>query len=530
MATQQAASIQITNNTGGNATIILFHKNSTNGKQSARFEASSGATVGLLEVFFKTGLGSFTVQDWWSVMVQVQDGPSAGMYYNEGSSGGWKECQLQSADAGQTLTFTLSTTSFDINLPSGACSDTVVKRAPYAPVSHVFVVMLENRSFDNMFAGSEVAKKLGSQITVASPSNSNSYNGQTYNVSSPMVDPMTSGNSLTADPGHEFLDVFEQLCGQQATWPEGGGPYPPVNTTIDMSGFVANYATSTTEQTKPPTAPPAQSHWKDVMACGDTNTGPGGQPDGFMWLASHGVICDHWFSSMPGPTWPNRFFVHGASSAGFDDSPTTSQIKRFEVGPGLKYPNGSIFDALGQHGIPYRIYHDTTGPTLAFSLFNQNPSQGSRWGAIPQVTSIYGVPLMEVQSLKQFADDLQGPYPYPYTFIEPHYGQIVDNTYVGGSSQHPMDGLWGGDQLLTAVYQGIAQSKYFPSSLLIVIYDEHGGLYDSVPPPAAVPPGDNYPPANNTHGFRFDRYGPRVPGVIVSPLLQESRNCGPHDI
>lgn len=491
MATQQTASISIQNNTGGNASFILIHNNSSNGTQSGRFDAAPGAVVGPLTVRFQTGGGSLGVLDYWSVTVQVKDGPSPGLYSNMG----WKECQLQSADAGQAMTFpvSLQPNAITIALKSGGCSDNLERLAPYAPVSHVFVVMLENHSFDNCFALSGIPG-----ITTATTADTNAYNGKAYPVHSPML------SSMTTDPGHEFDDVVEQLCGPGAAYPSGG-PYP----TIDLSGFAANYATSTTEGPAPDPA-----HIGDIMACGY-------DPDGsLMFLAKHFVVCDQWFSSLPGPTWPNRFFLHGASSSGLDDSPTTTQMGIWESTSGFQYPNGSIYDALSSAGIQYRFYSDYSA--LWFSLYSNcsSPPVKATSGAIPQVSALKGINFAtDFSSLSGFAQDLQGPYPYPYTFIEPHYGDIADNTYVCGSSQHPKDDVYGGDQLLYHVFQAIQQSPYWQSSLLIVIYDEHGGFYDSVVPPAAPPPNDNPNYGYNTHGFTFDRYGVRVPAVIVSPLV-----------
>lgn len=492
MATQQTARISIQNNTGGTATFVLIHNNSSNGTQWARMSAGPGQVAGTLTVNFETGLGSQTVLDYWSVMAHVEDGPSAGLY----ATTGWKECQLQSPDAGQSMTFPVSPTGMTISLKSGPCNASLQKLAPYAPISHVFVVMLENHSFDNVFALTGLPG-----ITAATAANSNAYGGKTYHVYSPML------SSMTTDPGHEFNDVLEQLAGQGASYPPGG-PYPDV----DMSGFAANYATSTTEGPAP-----APADIGDIMACGY-------DPDGsLMFLAKHFVVCDNWFSSMPGPTWPNRFFVHGASSSGLDDSPSTAQMKTWETTAGFQYPNGSIYNKLSNAGIPYRFYSDYS--TLWFSLYSNcsSPQAKTVSGAIPQVASLQGINFAtDFSSLSQFASDLQGPYPYPYTFIEPHYGDIYDNTYVCGSSQHPMDDVYGGDQLLYHVYQAICQSPYWQSSLLIVIYDEHGGFYDSVGPPGgtpATPPGDNPNYGYNTHGFNFDLLGARVPAVVVSPLV-----------
>src|SRR6185503_17332174 len=100
-----------------------------------------------------------------------------------------------------------------------------------------------------------------------------------------------------------------------------------------------------------------------------------------------------------------------------------------------------------------------------------------------------------------------------------HYGNVRDNTYEGGSSQHPMDNVYGGEHLLSAVYTAIRNSPYWNTSLLIITYDEHGGLFDIVHPGKAAPPDDNPPPGYNANGFKFDLYGVRVPAVVVSPQI-----------
>ncbi|HEX8393897.1 MAG TPA: alkaline phosphatase family protein [Longimicrobium sp.] len=495
MATQRSATVQITNNSGGNAQIQLWHSNSSNGTQSASWTAAPGETVGSLTVLFETGFGTGTILDYWSVLMHVQDGPAPGYYASSGSSTDpyWKECQLQHEDADQTLTFSVSTTELNIALDSGGCPNPMTKLAPYSPITHVFVVMLENHSFDNIFAMSGIPG-----ITAATTSNSNTYNGNTYYVQS------GAPLSMPTDPGHEFLDTVEQLSGAGAVYPSGG-PYPAINN----SGFVSNYATTTSEGPVPPS-----QDIGDVMACFATPT----QLPVMYQLATQFALCDQWYSSIPGPTWPNRFFIHGASSSGLDHSPSSAQMGEWELpGEGFQYVNGSIYQALGNAGIPYRLYNDS-GPGY-LSLYSDDPQNGSAAGAVPQVSSLSGVTLLDINSLQHFASDLQGPYPYPYTFIEPHYGDIVSGTYAGGSSQHPMDDVYGGEHLLAAVYSAIRNSPYWNTSLLIITYDEHGGLYDSVAPGAATAPGDNPPYGYTQYGFNFEQYGLRVPAVVVSPLI-----------
>jgi phospholipase C len=492
VATQQTANIYLRNATDGVAYLQLFHQNSSNGTQNASWTAQPGQTVGPLVVQFETGFGSYGILDWWSVTMAVQGGSAPGTYQNTGTVAvpWWKECQLQHQDASQDMTLSVSSTEFDINLDSGGTTDTMTMLSKCAPITNVFVLMLENHSFDNIFGQSGIPG-----IVHASPGTTNSYNGVSYPVGSPA--PVT----MPSSPGHEFGDVVEQLGGQGATYPSGG-PYPPINN----SGFAANYATTTDEGFPPPAAAAIGL----VMLGFDT---PTELPVSYQ-LATEFALCDSWYSSIPGPTWPNRFFLHGASSAGLDHSPTTAEIIGWEVpGFGFAYPHGSVFQALTKAGIAWRLYRDDT------DAYSDDPQNGSAFGAIPQVSALQGVTLLDCESLTRFASDLQGPYPYPYTFIEPNYGDVTGNTYQGGSSQHPTDDVYGGEGLVKAVYEAIRNSPVWNTSLLIVTYDEHGGFYDSVAPPPATPPNDGSGSSLNQSGFTFDRYGVRVPAVVVSPWI-----------
>ena len=82
------------------------------------------------------------------------------------------------------------------------------------------------------------------------------------------------------------------------------------------------------------------------------------------------------------------------------------------------------------------------------------------------------------------------------------------------NDQHPPHNLLYGEQLIATVYNAVRNSPLWPRTLLLIVYDEHGGAFDHVVPPSAVSPGGPYP-----DGFRFDRYGIRVPAVIVSPYV-----------
>jgi phospholipase C len=481
-ATQETASAFVTNGFDGHATITLYHKNSSYGTQCGVWFANPGQQVGPLEVLFPVGGGSGLVLDYWAIEVAVQDGSSPGIYRNGGwvSSTPWKECQLQKADVGQSLPLSVDTATFSIDLPSGGCTASMSRASDYVAVDHVFVLMLENHSFDNMLAFSGIPG-----IQVATTANSNTFDGTTYSVSTP------APASMPTDPGHNFCNVLTQLCGEGTTTQ----PWTPYPSTITNSGFVADYQTQTPNELN------------NIMACLDTPS----QITVLPQLAAEFAVCDQWFSSLPGPTWPNRFFLHGASSGGWSNSPGgTQEVIWMSPLLGFKYPSGnSIFDTLGAAGWQWRIYVDESGPAI---------------GGIPMVAALKGVTYgLDCHPFANFADDLQNPYPYAYTFIEPNYGD-VSSTYEGGSSQHPLDSPTGGENLIKALYEAVRSSPFWSRSVLIVTYDEHGGFYDSVAPGRATPPGDGSPNDSsiNSAGFMFDHYGVRVPAVIVSPLIPQA--------
>ena len=344
-------------------------------------------------------------------------------------------------------------------------------------IQHVFVLMLENRSFDHLFALSGIPG-----IVAATAENTNSHNGSAYAFGG------GAPARMSTDPGHEFTDVVEQLCGPGKQFMRGQ-PYP----SIDNSGFASNYATTRTEGTVPQTGDVG-----DVMRGVDVRT----QCPALYALATQFVLCDGWHSSLPGPTWPNRYFLHGASSGGLEHSPTSAEMCEWEGLDGFVYPNGSIFDALGKDN--YRLYQDHLGDPL---------------GRIPQVASIKGISVRDVDDLAHFEGDLAAGYTARYTFIEPSYGDVVHGNYQNGSSQHPMDSLAGGDQLVARVYGAIRNSPVWDKSLFVILYDEHGGFYDSVKPGPATPPNDGSGARLNASGFGFDVYGVRVPAIVVSPWV-----------
>ena len=180
--------------------------------------------------------------------------------------------------------------------------------------------------------------------------------------------------------------------------------------------------------------------------------------------------------------------------------------------------------------LQWRIYNDEDDD------YSDDPDP-SIVGSLAQVGALADINhVTQVHSLRDFASDLAGDYPYQYTFIEPNYGDepiLGTSTYRGGSSQHPLDDMYGGEGLIKAVYETIRGSSLWSSSLLIITYDEHGGFYDSVQPPGGVDvhaPNDGSENSPfNTVGFTFTQYGVRVPAVVISPWISSGVNHETYD-
>ncbi len=353
---------------------------------------------------------------------------------------------------------------------------------PFDQIQHVFVLMLENRSFDHMLgfsgiSGTDLVTGLRTPVNGLSGTETNSYNGGTSTVSQP------ADFAMAVDPGHEFPDVLCQLAGPAASYTTGGS-YP----SIDCSGFVASYAAACSKANQ-------QRPLAEILKCYSPD-----QLTVLNALAQEFAVCDQWHASMPGPTWPNRMFVHAASSGGLDHSPTTAEIALWETTTSFSFPNGDIFDRISAKGLQRRLY--------AGDLF-------------PMMAALKGIRLNDIRQYEHFAADLQAPFPYSYVFIEPSYCLL--NDYKGSTSEHPLDDVRLGEGLIKATYEAIRNSPVWNSSVLILTWDEHGGFFDHVIPPAAVAPGDTSP-ANgyNKYGFTFEQYGPRVPAIVISPWIPKN--------
>jgi len=317
------------------------------------------------------------------------------------------------------------------------------------PIKHVVVLMLENHSFDHMLGALQGELDLDGIDRQQSP-RTNEVNGKSYEQLP------RAARILANDPKHEHPDALAQI----KLDPDG---HP--------GGFVADYAHA---------YPACQEVWGEVMKYHDVDTLPA-----LHALARQFTVCDRWFSSLPGPTWPNRFFVHSGTSLG-----------RVTMPEGLFnlhlhwYNQTTLYDRLNDAKVSWKIYHGDIPQSLI--LVHQ---------LLPQNVKNY-------HPLRQFYADAAGdPDSFPaYAFIEPEY------TSPGENDDHPPHDILNGDRLIANVYNALRHNeKLWMSTLFVVLWDEHGGFYDHVPPPITVAP-DHY-----LQEYTFAQYGPRVPALLISP-------------
>jgi phospholipase C len=323
-------------------------------------------------------------------------------------------------------------------------------------IEHLVVLMMENRSFDHMlgFLKSPTWNIDGLAGTETNPD----ANGAPVRVT---PDAQYMGD-LKPDPGHDFISVNEQIFGNST----GAGA-------ATMQGFVKAYQGRTNNV--------AKSH--NVMKC----FGPGRLP-ALSTLAREYAVCDRWFASVPGPTLPNRAFVWGGTSLGrVDMNPNYLTLK-------------TVFELLDGHGVSSKIYFTdvTVGMTVSFLL--------QRAGRF-------------FSSFDNFRSDCRNNRLPAFSFIEPRFNDLdTPGEFFPAADQHPDHHVFQGEVVIKSVYDAVTSNRQvWEKTLLVITYDEHGGLYDHVPPPATVNPGDR-PPGSTL--FNFERLGVRVPAVLVSPFIQ----------
>ena len=212
-------------------------------------------------------------------------------------------------------------------------------------------------------------------------------------------------------------------------------------------------------------------------------------------LATKFPIGDRWFCSVLGQTDPNRRYLIAATSVGMTDDIGESP-GNFVPDASLPAPaNGTIFDRLTAAGISWTDYNSSFPAGATMELFPTDDTAFAETNAKP---------------IAQFFTDAQAGALPSFSLLDPNYDT---------QSQENPQNIVVGEAFAAQVIDAVMSGPAWPRTLLIWTYDEHGGYYDHVPPPAAIPPDDIPPdvPAGESPYDGFARYGFRVPFAIISP-------------
>jgi phospholipase C len=329
-------------------------------------------------------------------------------------------------------------------------------------LKHIVVLMMENRSFDHMLGA------LNEQDGRIDGLTGNETNPDT-NGNNAKVQPLAEfQGQLDPDPDHHFPAVDLQIYG------DGG------SRVANMQGFVKSYFHQRGDV----------NHSRKILYYFTPDKLPV-----LTTLATEFAVFNGWFSSIPGPTICNRAFAHYGTSFG------QVSMDIFYI----KEPYKSIYERMLKAGRTAKLYYyDPASSTMEVVNLLQHE---------PQLFGTY----------RQFLEDCERGTLPEYCFVEPNYSDHdSDSGEELANDQHPDHHVQAGELFIATVYNAIRQNPdLWKSTALLIVYDEHGGIYDHVPPPECTP--DGYVASANDTGtgreFRFDRLGVRVPAILVSPWI-----------
>jgi phospholipase C len=331
-------------------------------------------------------------------------------------------------------------------------------------LKHIVVLMMENRSFDHM---------LGSLPGIGGIDDAGAFTNP--DTTGAMVKPQPLAEfqgQLQPDPDHHFPAVDVQIF--------GGNTAP--GRQASMQGFVKSYYNQQQNV----------AHSQEILYYFKQSDLPV-----LTTLAQEFAVFNRWFASIPGPTICNRAFAHYGTSFGRVD------MNLVYINEPFKSIYDRLINATPKHTSKL-YYYDTASSTMEIVNLLQNQ---------PELFGTYD----------QFLSDCENGTLPDYAFVEPNYSDHdTDAGEEVASDQHPDHNVQAGEAFIASIYNAIkGNADLWESTALLIVYDEHGGIFDHVPPPACTP--DQFTaPANDTgtgQPFAFDRLGVRVPAILVSPWV-----------
>jgi phospholipase C len=336
--------------------------------------------------------------------------------------------------------------------------------------------MMENHSFDN-FLGTMPKQRRNGVV-------------DTFTMSPGAVTSWNPDGVVASNP--DGTGKFQHAYHMATTCQHSGSPTQEWSASHEQlnGGKLDGFVTCVSYGAPAPAGPVGMAYWN----AGDLPV--------LHSLANAFPVADRWFQSLLGQTDPNRRYLIAASSAGMvNDIAVTADPTLRDIVADATLPlpaNGTIFDRLTAFGISWKNYTDNW-PLGASPELYVDPD-----GALD---------LANLKSFEDFYSDCKAGTLPAYSFL--------DENYSTQSQENPQDIVLG-EQVIYDVVSALASSPSWGKTLLIINYDEHGGYYDHVVPPVALPPdliGPIVQPGQVTYDG-FARFGFRVPALVVSPYAQ----------
>jgi len=364
-------------------------------------------------------------------------------------------------------------------------------------VKHIVVLMMENRSFDQMLGFLEAEGLDVDGLGSAKPNSDaagNEYKPFEWGVGETEPEPPRGLPPKVLDPDHSPAGVREQLA-------DGN------------TGFVRNFAKTRRHEGRPIEL--SEKFLRVPMG----HYGATHLPV-YRHLARNFCVCDGWHCSIPGDTWPNRLYAMAGTDApkrGYKPSFLVRLKRLFKRLPKLKVLAGApIFDAEAftrqLRDSQWRWYsHDPATLRAADSRYRRiNDLMRDNFAFFNRKRVHLRTELLEsaIVDRDSFLDDAAKGELRDVSWIDPNF---VDLSVFDPSSNddHPPADVRAGQSLVLELYEALARSPNWEDTLLVIVYDENGGFYDHVTPPA-VDVGSGYP-----------TLGPRVPALVVGPRVRK---------
>lgn len=397
-------------------------------------------------------------------------------------------------------------------------------------IKHVIYYMLENRSFDNLlgwlYDDDEpvqliAGEKLQDQPFYGLKENTyfNCFAGD--DTKHYVAKGTATLNTPNPDPFEPYIHMNYQLFGNNDKPVEGQTP--------NMSGYLSDYARLSGIKESSFADKVTAKLWSGTNSKEDAlqvlHTYTPQQLPIINGLAKHYAVSDHWFASVPSQTNCNRAFSICGTSEGLVNNAN---------GP---FKSRNIWDVLCENGYntpdDWMIYYQSKTAQFSWKFWDDLKY------CYTEETFVVPDQKNHVANIDQFFEQAkQGKLP-AFSYLEPDWIGIIDgleeeaSNHIGTkepttpNSFHPPSEVQSGEQFLKKLYEVMNSTpearEAWKSTVLIITFDENGGIFDHVPPPwGATPPwGDSKPDFELEEGFNFDRFGVRIPTILVSPWVDE---------